>query len=181
MMNKSKTKNKPMKIEDMHMMHIENVLLKDFREDNLDWVSTNYLTKVYIAKSKVNREKLHGMVKKATGVNRLLLDLIRIPEVRFPTLFIKNPGFKQKPVSTKPQLHRYMALDHYRTVAVQYIAENGYISADTLRTVLKARGEEVNGQTLTHVFRDPRFVQAGYRRSQWDGAKGRFINTWKAA
>ena len=166
------SKRKYMDPSEMHMMHIENVLLKDLKDDNLGWKETNALTEAYIAKSKEDREKLHRMVKSATGVNRLLMDLITLPK----SVYVP----RQKPKPSVASV-RYNQLDFYRSVAVKHAEKFGYISADALRSLLEQRGQRVNGQTLQHVFRSPRFVQVGHRRTEWGGAKGRFINTWKAA
>ena len=170
----STSKGKYMEESQMHMMHIENVLLKDMEDDTLGWKETNRLTAAYIAKSKEDREKLHRMVKRATGLNRLLIDLISMPRA----VFVKHQPAKPKPSVASV---RYNQLDFYRSVALKHVGTAGYISADTLRSLLEQRRQRVNGQTLTHVFRDERFVQASYRRSEWDGAKGRYINVWKAA
>jgi hypothetical protein len=161
----STTKNKWMKESDMHMMHIENVLLKDLDESTLSWGGTNRLTREYIKKAKADREYLHKLLKTSASLNRLLFDILGAKPVYVP----------KKPVSVTTDL------DTYRLVALGYIRRYGLVSADTLRTILTAQGFKVSGQTLTHVFRDKRFVQTHYRRSTWGGANGRFINTWKAA
>lgn len=163
----STTKNRCMEPREMHMMHLENVLLKDLKEGTLDWETTNELTDAYITKTREERERLHKLVKSAVQVNRLLMDLTMT-------------SIRQKP--TTPPLHlRTPILEFYRQVALGYIRKHGRISADQLRRTLEKSGYTVHGQALTHVFRDDRFQQVSYRRSSWGGAKGRFINVWKAA
>lgn len=158
----STTKNKWMKESDMHMMHIENVLLKDLDESTLSWGATNRLTREYIKKSKADREYLHKLLKTSASLNRLLFDILGAKPAK-------------KPVSVDTDL------ETYRTFALAYLRLSTVISADTLRTVLTYNGYKVSGQTLTHVFRDKRFVQVHHKRSEWGGANGRFINTWQAA
>jgi hypothetical protein len=163
-MYNSTTKNKLMKESDMHMMHIENVLLKDLKEGTLSWSGTNRLTDAYIGKVKADRERLNRLLKTSASLNQLLFDLLRLPVET-----------KAKPVR-KP-----FDLESYRLVALGYLRRHGRISADTLRRVLVNNGYNVLGQTLTHVFRDKRFVQVHYKRSNWGGANGRYINIWEAA
>jgi hypothetical protein len=154
-----------MKESDMHMMHIENVLLKDLDESTLSWGATNRLTREYIKKSKADREYLHKLLKTSASLNRLLFDI----------LGAKSVTRKVKPVSVNTDL------ETYRTFALAYLRLSTSISADTLRSLLVDAGIKVSGQTLTHVFRDKRFVQTHYRRSTWGRANGRYINTWQAA
>ena len=161
----SKSKNKHMKESDMHMMHIENVLLRDLKYNDLSWGATNRLTREYITKVQADREHLHTLLKVSAQVNHLLFDLIGA----------KSVTLHRKPVGVN------MDLEKYRRTALEYLKYSGTISADTLRRILTNAGVKVNGQTLTHVFRDKRFVQIHHRRSQWTGANGRFINTWQAA
>jgi hypothetical protein len=164
-MYNSKTKNKLMDESDMHMMHIENVLLKDLKEGTLSWGGTNRLTAAYIGKVKADRKRLHNLLKTSANLNQLLFDILRAPATRKKHL--------SKPLA--------LALESYRLVALGYLRKHGQISADTLRSVLIDNGYKVSGQLLTHVFRDKRFVQSHYRRSEWGKANGRYINIWQAA
>ena len=167
----STSKNKLMQIRDMHMMHIENVLLKDLKEDHLGQREQAALLDEYIIKTRVERSRLHQLLKHSAGLNRLLLDLVATPSTQ--------PVTRRSAMPVKLVTHGILAL--YRQVALSFIRQFGRISADQLRSELQESGHDVNGQILTHVFRDPRFEQVGYRRSTWAGAKGRFVNNWTAA
>jgi len=160
----STSKGKSMPIEDMHMMHLENVLLKDLRVDNLNWYTQAAILSEYITKVRANREHVNRLLRIEKGTASLLLDLLKMPV-----------GY-QKPVKGAS-----VSLELYRQTAMAYIRIHGRISADQLRAKLEKDGYTVDGQTLTHVFRDKRFEQVGYRRSSFAGAKGRFINNWTVA
>jgi hypothetical protein len=158
----SSSKRKNMNPEDMHMMHLENVLLKDLRDDSLGWRETNELTQAYIAKVKAYREQLNREHKAARAVNRLLLDVVLGKAVKV----------RRQPADL---------LEVYRQEALKHIGYHGRISADTLRDIIRMKGIPLDGAVLPNVFRDKRFEQIGYHRSTWPGARGRFINIWSAA
>ena len=161
----STSKGKSMPIEDMHMMHLENVLLKDLRVDNLKWYTQAAILSEYITKVRANREHVHMLLRIEKGTASLLLDLLKVPVKNAPTNHFEAG----------------LSLEFYRQTAIAYIRIHGRISADQLRAKLEKDGHTPHGQTLTHVFRDKRFEQVGYRRSSFAGAKGRFINNWTVA
>ncbi len=71
-------------------------------------------------------------------------------------------------------------LEWLRRTALNIVKETGEVSADTLRAKVKLLGMTVSGKQYPAVFRDARFVQKTFKRSDWKGANGRHINTWIA-
>jgi hypothetical protein len=172
----SESKKQYMDIRDMHMMHIENVLLKDLKEDTLPGGLQAALLDAYITKNQDERQRLHRLLKASKTLIKLLMDTLTSGPRRSALGFLWDVG-TGKTKETRPTL----TLEQYRQEALDYIKLHGRVSADQLRRRIERSGYHVDGQTLTHVFRDKRFEQVGYRRSSFAGAKGRFINNWTAA
>jgi len=188
----SESKNKNMEISDMHLLHIENVLVRDKESmakgtgSILGLIQYDAMVHEYIVKSKADRAEKVRLLKNSVGMNKMLSDLIALPKeiptqafgpqgltpTQLANARLEAKGFERVPV------HHMVDLRFARNVAIRYIQNTGRISADVLRYILQDEGGLINGQVLTHVFRDKRFKQIGYQRSEWAGAKGRFINVW---
>tara|TARA_R110000772_G_scaffold267971_3_gene393561 strand:+ start:5697 stop:6239 length:543 start_codon:yes stop_codon:yes gene_type:complete len=176
----STSKGKKMKIKDMHMMHIENVLLKDLKIDNLSQPLQAALLKEYIFKIQETRQDLHERLKNERVANGVLVELFIIERRARKALETAQQAKPAVATSAFPN-KTVIPLEFYRQVALELIKKHGRVSADQLRKDLEDSGYKVSGQALTHVFRDDRFEQVGYRRSSWAGARGRYINNWTAA
>ena len=159
----SQSRNQTMEIEDMHQVHIKNVLLKNMKRCILTYRVEQEMVRVYIQKVTVAQKQLYKKLNGSRGVARLLLDILT-----------------SGPVQPSRDEQRVM-LALYRKIARALIDLHGEVSADVIRKSLGLLGIEVNGSVLSHVFKSPYFQQKHYKRSSWAGANGRYINTWIAA
>jgi len=124
----------------------------------------------------------HLRVKNAvlnTRLGRLTADLhvtnAQLADVKKNNIVLMDTQHK------KPKARVEAELEWLRQIAVKIIRMDGQVSADTLRRAVEQLGVNIDGQRYQAVFRDARFTQNMYKRSDWKPAQGRFINTWVLA